>query len=131
MRGRVLVVALFLLTLVPAAAVLAAGSRATAAALRVVHLRPLDVRGSGFRSGERVKVSFGSASVDIVRFVRASTGGAFAVSFGVVAMPRCEAYSVSAIGRAGTRATLRARPLCPVASGRLDPPGAAAGAPGT
>jgi len=84
--------------------------------LGVVTLSPLVVRGVGFRSHERVTVSFVSFSVSVLRVAVASAAGSFRVSFGRPRVDRCEAYEVSARGARGSRAVLRPpRPLCPVA----------------
>jgi hypothetical protein len=90
---------------------LAAGSSsARHASLRLVTSSPLQVGGSGFRARERVRVVATAAQVSVVKRVRASRRGAFAVTFAFSA-GHCTGLKVVAVGSAGSRATLERPPL--------------------
>ena len=81
--------------------------------VRVLKLAPTVVRGTGFRRGEKVAVSFTSATAHLVIRTTASPSGAFTVSFARPLIKRCEAYAISAKGALGTRAVLRPPlPMC-------------------
>ena len=90
---------------------LAAGSSsARHASLRLVTVSPLQVGGAGFRARERVRIVATAAQVSVVKRVRASRRGAFAVTFAFNAAP-CAGLKVVAVGSAGSRATLKRPPL--------------------
>jgi|1185.fasta_scaffold263180_1 hypothetical protein len=86
-------------------------------ALRLVAVSPVSVHGSGFGARERVRVRVrASGARTTSRHVRATRRGRFTVSFSRILIDRCSAFSVTAVGRSGRRATLRrARPQCPPA----------------
>jgi hypothetical protein len=84
-----------------------AAARSTGAQLRLVHLRPLVVDGSGFRAGERVRVVLRESNgATWARASRATTAGSFSVTFAGVTLGRCGGFNVVAVGGAGSRATL-------------------------
>ena len=87
--------------------------------LRLTALAPVSVRGSGFGARERIRVRLRSPAVPTptARRVRASRAGRFTASFAPVAVDRCSAFSVTALGRSSRQATLRWRvaPKCPAA----------------
>jgi hypothetical protein len=88
-------------------------------ALRLVAVSPVSVHGSGFGARERVRVRVrvrASGARTASRHVRATRRGRFTVGFSRILIDRCAAFSVTAVGRSGRRATLRrARPQCPPA----------------
>jgi hypothetical protein len=80
--------------------------------LALVRSVPLTVRGRGFHRHERVRVVVRQASRPaVVHRLRAGRRGRFMTTFGSVALDRCGGISVTAIGRAGSRATLKRPPL--------------------
>ncbi len=97
-------------SLVLAASALVVAATAAAAspapALRLTHAKPLVVAGSHFKSNERVVVTLSSTD-KTVHVVRATAGGTFSVDFGTVHTDRCLGWAVTAVGRAGSRATLK------------------------
>jgi hypothetical protein len=108
---RVIAVALVLAALLAASCARAAtqGSRPT---LRIASDKPFVVVGTGFRSGERVKLLVSTPKPD-VRTVRAGSRGRFRLVLRV-ALPWCGgALVVQAIGAHGSRATVdRSAPDC-------------------
>jgi hypothetical protein len=100
-----------------AAALLAVTGASAGAApkprLALVSTAPLTVRGRGFHTDERVRVLLRQASrATVVNRLRADRYGRFTTTFGGVSLGRCGGFSVVAIGRAGSRATLK-RPQLP------------------
>jgi hypothetical protein len=100
------------------AGVAAAGASATRGttrpALTVARTRPFEVHGLAFHARERVSVTLSlSSASSVVRRVRATAAGTFVTGFGTAAPSRCSGYVVTARGRAGSRAVLKLRPLCP------------------
>jgi hypothetical protein len=83
--------------------------------LRVLHSRPLQIRGVGFRSRERVTVVFTSAYAHLARRTIATRLGTFTAGFATVRLTSCGAYVVTARGRSGSLAVLKVKPLCPPA----------------
>jgi hypothetical protein len=83
---------------------LAAG--AAKPALRPVDLDPLTLRGTSFKSRERVKVLLAAPPVVRSKVVRADARGRFRVAF-AVSPGRCDAVVVQALGARGSRATFR------------------------
>ncbi|HYX88448.1 MAG TPA: hypothetical protein VE753_03675 [Gaiellaceae bacterium] len=102
-----------LVTLV-AAAVLApvAATAASAPALRLIDPSPFTVRGTGFKSHERVLL-VAAIGRRYVRTIRASAAGSFTAVFREVNLGRCQGFAVHAIGSRGSRAALVFRPQCP------------------
>jgi hypothetical protein len=80
------------------------------ATVRLVDTSPLVIRGQHFRSGERVTVTI-VAGTKFIRHRRASATGIWRVGLPNVTIGRCEALSVIAIGRRGSRAALKHLPL--------------------
>ena len=78
--------------------------------LKLVQLHPLVVRGTAFRTGERVRVTV-YAKIAHVQKTTASSSGAFRMSFGNVAVGRCSGFRITAVGNLGSRATLKRTPL--------------------
>jgi hypothetical protein len=111
------VVAVIVLALLAGAGPAARGSPRARPALRLVTVSPLSVHGSGFRARERVRVRLRAhGTLTATRHVRATRRGGFTVRFARVLIARCSAFSISAVGRSGRKATLgRVRPKCPPA----------------
>jgi hypothetical protein len=79
-------------------------------ALRLVTLSPVSVHGTGFGARERVRVRLRSLDIPTAtRRVRATRRGRFTVTFAWVGIDRCSAFSVTAVGRSGRRATVHRR----------------------
>jgi hypothetical protein len=99
------------------AAVAASPGTATTpgAALTLERLNPPTVRGTGFHARERVRLVLHEPSGTHRRRARAGTSGAFAATFRGAAIGRCESFSITATGRAGSRARVgRRAPIgCP------------------
>ncbi len=76
-------------------------------------LDPLQLRGSGFKRRERVRVTVTPTSGDgITKRVRARRDGSFAVTFGRVRP--CDGFEGVAVGRRGSRASFQFSALiCP------------------
>jgi hypothetical protein len=104
--------ALFVAALVAVAAIAipAVAGGASRAHVRIVTLSPLVVRGTGFKSRERVRVT---ATPGGVRHVVSTAGGAFRATF-VTPVDRCMGITVAAVGARGDRAAIKLpQPACP------------------
>lgn len=89
------------------AAAPAASAGGTHAALKLVRMQPLTVRGTGFAAHERVVLRTTQAQV----VVRTSRLGSFVFDF---ATDRCSGGRVIAVGATGDHALLRLPPMmCP------------------
>ena len=81
-------------------------------ALRLVTVRPLEVRGSNFKAKERVKVTL-YARTEKVRRTTATEAGSFTTSFGAVPLSHCDGFLIRAVGSQGSVATTKIpRPAC-------------------
>jgi hypothetical protein len=76
------------------------------ASLTAVGFDPFTVKGARFKSRERVKLVVSSPGVDASRVVRADARGRFRASFRLT-IGRCDPVTVKALGRRGSRASLR------------------------
>ena len=76
-------------------------------ALQVRATAPFTVRGTEFRSAERVAVTLDRTWV---RHIRTGPGGTFVTAFAGVVVNRCDGFTVTAAGSKGSRAVLRASP---------------------
>ena len=83
------------------------------AALKLESLAPLVVTGRSFGAREPVVLTYLAADLTTrrVRVLRATRAGSFRSGFGI-AVGRCEAFSVRAVGLHGTRAVLQVDPRC-------------------
>jgi len=81
--------------------------------LHALRLTPPTFRGTGFHPRERVNVSLGIRHETTIQ-VRADASGRFRVKF--AAVPRCDAWTVRAVGSRGSRAIYR-HPACAERSG--------------
>lgn len=89
----------------------AAPARSALPRLRLTSLSPVQVAGSRFLRGERVRVRYGTS----LRIVRASPVGSFVAQFAVSRDPCNGPTLITAVGARGDAATLKlpAR-VCPV-----------------
>jgi hypothetical protein len=88
----------------------AAGGKAPSApALRLVTEAPLVVRGTSFRPSERVTLTALTLLGPKRIVVRASSTGRFRATLRLVGRPCGQAFAVRALGRLGSRATLKLR----------------------
>lgn len=104
------------LVILALAAVAAAGAvAATAPSLRIIAQNPLRIEGRAFQPAEVVRVALRQGGAAQVKTVRATAASRFVIAFLDVAIERCgSGFSVSAIGRAGSRAFLKRPPMeCP------------------
>jgi hypothetical protein len=86
---------------------------ATHSRVEVTHLRPFTVRGTHFRSRERVLLIVRTKSKTL-RTVAASRSGSFLVRIRRVRVGSCPSYSVVAVGTKGSRARIKLRATdCP------------------
>ena len=99
--GRAVVFAALLAVLFGAVAT-AAPAAATKASLRIVKLSPLTIRGSGFKSAERVTLTLSAGAKGTARGT-ATAAGTVTVSFPKAKVTACTAYTLRASGAAGTK----------------------------
>jgi hypothetical protein len=99
----VLLVAVIALSGAVAASAFAGGDGAR---LSIVGAAPLTVRGTGFASTERVRVTLRTTTRTVVRSVRTGTGGTFTARFPGVWITRCGEAALTAVGARGDRARL-------------------------
>jgi hypothetical protein len=105
-RAAVIAALLLGATTLPAVA----ATPTTRPTLRLAGIHPLLVRGTHFRTRERVRIVVDSAGQRLVRRTTATPAGAFTVSFGSVAMSRCEGISAYAVGARGSVAEVKQPP---------------------
>ena len=117
MSTRIVIAGVIALVVAAAAADVGARPVAARASLRLVSTAPVRVHGSGFHARERVRVRLRAPGAPATtRRIRAGRRGAFTTAFAGVKVDRCSAFSVTAVGRSGRRATLyRPAPKCPAA----------------
>jgi hypothetical protein len=77
------------------------------ASLYVMEMRPLAVKGSGFKPFERVRVRYSAAGATQTRSKVATRMGTFLVRF-ATPLVECRNYTLQAIGAKGTRTFLLA-----------------------
>ena len=82
------------------------------ARVAVVSKAPVSVAGNGFRSRERVTVTFTARST-YKKALTANVRGAFTAKFAGVSIGYCEAYTVRAKGNRGSLAVVNVIPDCP------------------
>jgi hypothetical protein len=88
----------------------AGGSTAAKPQLRIATMRPLAVIGTGFRSGEAVRVAARTDAGAGSRSDDAGAAGRIDVRFPRLKLRRCATYVISASGDEGSLATLRSVP---------------------
>jgi hypothetical protein len=107
MRRASIVLVVSALTAAPVAG--AAGSRH--AALRITRAAPLTVHGSGFGRFEHVRLLVrGPSTAPVARRATAAADGTFDRAFASVRVGHCAAVRITAVGAAGSRATLTRHP---------------------
>ena len=92
---------------VAAVAVLALSIPAAASTkpgLRVQSLSPFSVRGTNFKTLERVRVTLDG---EWVTYAKANVNGVFVATFKGISVDRCDGAAVRAVGSRGTTAMLR------------------------
>jgi hypothetical protein len=112
-------VLLMFVVLLPAAAV---ASPTRTAHITLASLTPVSVRGTSFRSHERVAVTV-SAKSTRTKTVTTGARGGFRVTFTSLSVGTCQAYAVRAKGNRGSVAFLKVTPECAPSgpSGESDP----------
>ena len=103
--GRAAVFAALLGILLGAVATVATAAPAKAT-LKVVKLKPLTIRGSGFKPVERVTVTLSAGAAGTAKGT-ATAAGVLTVSVPKVKVTACTAYTLRAVGSAGTRVTFK------------------------
>jgi hypothetical protein len=94
-------------------AVLASAQAAERPGLRLMKTRPVQVHGSGFAPGERVRVVLHAGASAATRRAGASAAGGFTVTFRGTSIGVCVPLNIVATGSAGSRARLlRRNPEC-------------------
>jgi hypothetical protein len=94
-------------------AVLASAHAAERPGLRLMKTRPVEVHGSGFAPGERVRVVLHAGAAAAAERITASGAGGFNVTFRDTKLAGCVPLSIAATGSAGSRARLlRRNPQC-------------------
>jgi hypothetical protein len=89
---------------------LATGGPAARPQLHVASLRPFAVDGTGFRAGERVRVTVRADADVAARSDDADVRGRIGVRFRAITLRDCTTYLVSARGDKGSWASLRSVP---------------------
>jgi hypothetical protein len=109
---RVLTIAALALALVPAGAAVE-GSATGTAKLRLMSMKPLKVKGTGFLPREQVSVRLTGRGTLIRKKVTATRTGGWVLAF-AVPYERCNGLIVRATGSRGSRAGMKLpQPLCP------------------
>ena len=103
--GRAAVFAALLAILVGAVAT-AATAAAAKATVRIVKLSPLTIRGAGFKPAERVTLTLSAGAAGTAKGT-ASAAGTLTVVFPRAKVTACTAYTLRAVGAAGTRVTFK------------------------
>jgi hypothetical protein len=98
--------------------------------LRLLSMRPLEVRGASFVRSERVVLRLTVDELPRTRVVTASRAGAFTVRFAGVSLDRCTAFRITARGSRGSRAVLKSRDLAECPQPQPEPPPVPQPAPG-
>ncbi len=103
--GRAAIFAALLGILLGAIATVAPAASAKAT-LKIVKLNPLTIRGSGFKPAERVTLTLSAGATGTVRGT-ATAAGTITVSFPKAKVTACTAYTLRAVGAAGTKVTFK------------------------
>jgi hypothetical protein len=75
---------------------------------------PVTVRGTNFKSAERVQVEVVAGSRNVTRSATGSSTGAFTMRMAGVDPNACQGFSITATGNKGSRATFKRAPgQCP------------------
>jgi hypothetical protein len=95
-----------LLGILLAAMATVAPAAATKATVKILKLSPLTIRGSGFKPTERVTVTLSAGATGTARGT-ATAAGIVTVSFPKAKVTACTAYTLRAVGAAGTKVTFK------------------------
>jgi len=87
-----------------------ASGRRMSPRLTVTNVSPFVVEGTGFRTGEAVRVAVRAEDGRAMKTARASAAGAIVVRFATLKLSDCSAYLVTATGNEGSSARARALP---------------------
>jgi hypothetical protein len=92
----------------------AAGRVAAAPRIVLLDTDPVSVRGTNFKSAERVQVEVVAGSKTMTRSTTGSSAGAFTMRMAGMDPNACQGFSVTATGNKGSRATFKRAPgQCP------------------
>jgi hypothetical protein len=83
-----------------------APAAATKATVRIVKLSPLTIRGTGFKPAERVTVTLSAGAAGSARGI-ATAAGTVTVTIPKAKVTACTAYTLRAVGAAGTKVTFK------------------------
>ena len=102
-----------LLAILTGAVATAAPAAAAKATVKIVKLSPLTIRGSGFKPTERVTVKLSAGAKGTARGT-ATAAGVVTISFPKTKLTACTAYTLRAVGTAGTKVTFKhtVKPSC-------------------
>jgi hypothetical protein len=95
-----------------AAVLLFAADSAAAPTLRLLKTHPVEVRATGFHSGEAVRIMVRTGQKVTRSSTSADSHGRFTASVKGTAAPACASLVVTATGADGSRAVFRRFPLC-------------------
>jgi hypothetical protein len=84
----------------------AAPAAAAKATVKIVKLSPLTIRGAGFKPAERVTVTLSAGAAGSAR-ATATAAGVVTVSLPKAKVTACTAYTLRAVGSAGTKVTFK------------------------
>jgi hypothetical protein len=90
----------------------ASGAPPRRAALQLQSTSPVAVRGSGFGAAEQVTLTLSAGRARATTTVGAKRNGSFTARFRTVRLDRCTEFTVRAVGRQGSRATLQVSRGC-------------------
>jgi hypothetical protein len=91
------------------------GSHTSTARLLLMDSSSFALRGVGFKSDERVRITVDTPARDVTRTTTASSAGGFTMLVTGVNPNACQGFTATATGSEGSRATFkRARGQCPV-----------------
>jgi len=77
--------------------------------VKLTAIAPAKVAGAGFHAGEVVRVVFVAPGIHKTRRVTATAAGRFSSVYAGVSVDLCASWKLTAVGNAGSRATLRSR----------------------
>ena len=102
-----------LLAILTGAVATAAPAAAAKATVKIVKLSPLTIRGSGFKPTERVTVTLSAGAKGTARGT-ATAAGVVTISLPKTKLTACTAYTLRAVGTAGTKVTFKhtVKPSC-------------------
>jgi hypothetical protein len=91
---------------------------ATAPRIALLDTQPVTVRGTGFKSAERVQVAAFTGAKTMRRAATGSSAGAFTMRLPGLDANDCQGFAVTATGNKGSRASIKRAPgQCPILGG--------------